>query len=195
MVLDLLFILTARWRRMKFFQNFQENGTETLLICNEQCKAKQHNATWPHWKTHKFQEVPIKVRSNGGDEPKIEIFSLEFHPTARPPDSFFSTVKISLFSIQNSNCLYYYGIFKGWQCGTQEECFFCYRIIGKLGVIIAYLWCLSLRSSTVPNWPFGTSHRVFSLTKILTNFKESVQMTDFKSGEKRMLFVKQKGLD
>ena len=63
MVLDLLFILTARWRRMKFFQNFQENGTETLLICNEQCKAKQHNATWPHWKTHKFQEVPIKVRS------------------------------------------------------------------------------------------------------------------------------------
>ena len=145
-----------------------------------QRKAKQYNATWPHWKTHKFQEVPIKVRST-----KNWNFLARISPHC--PASglfFFSTVKISLFSIQNSNCLYYYGIFKGWQCGTQEECFFCYRIIGKLGVIIAYLWCLSLRSSTVPNWPFGTSHRVFSLTKILTNFKESVQMTDFKSGEK-----------
>ena len=137
-----------------------------------QRKAKQYNATWPHWKTHKFQEVPIKVRSNGGDEPKIEIFSLEFHPVL----FFFRPLKSHFFSIQLFTLI---GNFKGWQYGTKEECFFCYRIMENWVLLLltfdVYLFWVP--QCQIDHLLLHT--KCFLCQKILTNFQENVQETDF----------------
>ena len=156
MVLDLLFISTARWRRMKFFQNFQENGTRRPS--SSTAERSTYNATWPHWKTHKFQEVPIKVRSSGGEATKnwnflarISLDSFLFF--CRPLKSHFYFIQFSNWIVYSLGMTIWHQ--RGMLLLLQTHW-------KKLGVIFAYLWCLSLFSEfqNVLNWPFGPSHRV-----------------------------------
>ena len=59
-----------------------------------------------------------------------------------------------------------------------------------MGVIIAYLWCLSLLSSTVPNWPFAASHKVFSLSKNTHQLSRKCPIDRFLKAEKKDAFCK-----